>query len=591
MATVSSLTAERMLAIEAASVVDGEIVGDNLILTKHDGSQIDAGDVRGPQGDVGPIGTDLSVISNTQVFDVGVDSQIRAGRELSATDFTNMGLSAPIGLWNLSNTNDSSGNGRNLTNKGAVGFSDGISGLATTAARFSGSSSQALYILDTGASDPFRVKTGTIGCWFKSGKRGANQTCVSKRGSASGQWGWQLGAKITNVAIFGCGSTGSNYVYAVGVTDVCDDRWHFIVAVADSSGATLYVDGVAEAFVSIPGSIFGSSEPLNIGGYEGDGSTSTAEPVAGLIDEVFITSEILSPDQIRNLYCVKIAHSLGSVPKRASINVTRKKRGAALSTSDFPSSPLRLYNFSAGSLADAGLNNVTLTASGSPDSVSGVDGSLGNAYKLKSSASSQLISTDTGLPSGLNTRSFGLWVNQSSVGADQALISWGSGSAASANALFLNPSGVVVARTLAGGYTDLNGSFINDGKWHFIVMVEDNAPFDGIKRKMYVDGVCVASDTALGSITLAGANRFRIGQWADGIGGGLPTFDGVVDGVFVCNYALTREDIVALYAKGSQNLPVSPKNAGDHIEAMTSTNLYCVFDTIQPTDQIDMVVA
>lgn len=47
MATITGLTAARMLAIEAASVVDGEVVGDNLILTKHDASTIDAGNVRG----------------------------------------------------------------------------------------------------------------------------------------------------------------------------------------------------------------------------------------------------------------------------------------------------------------------------------------------------------------------------------------------------------------------------------------------------------------------------------------------------------------------------------------------------------------
>jgi microcystin-dependent protein len=45
-----------MLEIEAASVVDGEIRGDDLILTKHDGTEIDAGSVRGPVGPAGPQG-------------------------------------------------------------------------------------------------------------------------------------------------------------------------------------------------------------------------------------------------------------------------------------------------------------------------------------------------------------------------------------------------------------------------------------------------------------------------------------------------------------------------------------------------------
>jgi microcystin-dependent protein len=56
MATVTGLTAARMQEIEAASVVDGEVVGGNLILEKHDGSTIDAGSVLGPPGPQGPQG-------------------------------------------------------------------------------------------------------------------------------------------------------------------------------------------------------------------------------------------------------------------------------------------------------------------------------------------------------------------------------------------------------------------------------------------------------------------------------------------------------------------------------------------------------
>jgi hypothetical protein len=56
MTTVTGLTAERMLAIEGASIIDGDIVGNNLILTKHNGNTIDAGNVRGPKGDTGAQG-------------------------------------------------------------------------------------------------------------------------------------------------------------------------------------------------------------------------------------------------------------------------------------------------------------------------------------------------------------------------------------------------------------------------------------------------------------------------------------------------------------------------------------------------------
>lgn len=53
MATITGLTADRMLAIEGSCVVDGEIIADDLILTKHDGNVINAGHVVGPKGDTG----------------------------------------------------------------------------------------------------------------------------------------------------------------------------------------------------------------------------------------------------------------------------------------------------------------------------------------------------------------------------------------------------------------------------------------------------------------------------------------------------------------------------------------------------------
>ena len=62
MATVTGFTAERMLEIEGASVVEGEIVDGNLILTKHDGTPIDAGPVTGPEGPPGPAGPAINAI-------------------------------------------------------------------------------------------------------------------------------------------------------------------------------------------------------------------------------------------------------------------------------------------------------------------------------------------------------------------------------------------------------------------------------------------------------------------------------------------------------------------------------------------------
>lgn len=592
MATITGLTAARMLAIEAASVVDGEVVGDDLILTRHDGSNINAGDVRGPQGLTGATGSDVSAISAQPVLDVGMLNQIRAGRNLATSDFTDMGLSAPIGLYPLSGTPDTSGNGRNLTNKGSVGFTTkGIMGAASSAATFIGSSAQALYVADSGAADPFRIRTGTIGCWFRAARKlaGDYKVLISKTTYPSdGQMNYWLEVGPDGRLAFNITPNGNvaSKAVAQGQIDYADDRWHFAVATHDGSRARLYVDGHLEAFAQMAGLIFAGSGPFNIGASGANAGLGGSLHYAGAIDEAFITSDVLSDDQIRNLYCARIAHGRPSTPTRIGVGVRRLKKGAALVSGDFPTQPVRLYNFSGGALTDAGSNGQTLTANTSPVVTAGADGLVGNAYNFVSTAVQSLSSTDTGLPSGTTSRSYGAWFKTLQA-TSSAIVSWG-GAGTSAQAIWVNGAGIVVARSISD---DLTGLFVADGNWHFVVVTEENAPADSnTKRKIYVDGKCIAISITMNSITLGGANRFRIAHWPDGSGGGLDSFTGQIDSVFVCNYVLAPDAVAALYAKGSQPLAASTKNPGDHIEVVNSSSVLAVFDTLGSQDQVDLVV-
>lgn len=70
MAVVDGLSKSRMLAIEAASVVGGSISTGHLILTKHDGSTIDAGNVVGPAASISN-GPPASPIGGQMFFDTG----------------------------------------------------------------------------------------------------------------------------------------------------------------------------------------------------------------------------------------------------------------------------------------------------------------------------------------------------------------------------------------------------------------------------------------------------------------------------------------------------------------------------------------
>jgi hypothetical protein len=555
-------------------------------------------DIRGPFGDIktflnsgvlDPIAAlkaPVFAAGNVTVGEVGVSGQLRAGHTLAATDFTAQGLAVPLGLWNLSDLTDASGNGRTLTNKGSVPFGVGINGAATTAAVFAGSTGQALYIADTGAADPFRIKTGSWGCWFRTAKRGTTQYVMAKHSLATVSWGFQVNSTNTPTGTFSV--DGSTVPVCTGSTDVADDRWHFVVCTWDGSRPRVYVDGALDGASMNPaatsGPLFSSASPVNIGGFAADGSTATNSPHYGRVDEAFVTADVLSEDQIRNLYAARIAHTLTVTPGDVRILVRRRRRGGPLATTDFPTTPVRLHNFTAGSYADQGSGGVALApvGGGSIVAVSGADGAL-NGGQSFSGAHTGLGATDAGLPAALTARSFGAWFKTTTI-AGQCVLSWGTLGTADARLVFAAPDGLICAQS---GADRITGPYASDGLWHFAVGVEDNAAGDGVKRKLYLDGRLVGGSTVLTSITLAGANRFRVGANEDG----SAPFTGQVDGAFVHSVALTGEQVRALWNVGSQTLAPSPKDATDHVEAVTSTDLLAVLDTIEASDGVDLLVA
>src|SRR5262245_1916541 len=365
------------------------------------------------------------------VLDVGQQGQIRAGHQLAPGDFTAMGLSVPVAIWNLSDPTDASGNGRALTNKGAVPFGVGINGFSTSAAVFAGSTGQALFIADTGAADPFRIRTGSWGCWFRTAKRGTFQSALTKRLTASSGFAWVLSISSTNTCNVQISITGgvgaTEAMTAVGVSDVADDRWHLGVGTYDGTIVRVYVDGIMEALGSLSGAIFQSTGPLNIGGFGAHGATVNGEPFYARADEAFVTADVLTDDHIRLLYCAKIAHLLAAGPTRVKLAVTRRRRGAALVVGDFPASPVRLHNFTGGALTDQGTGGIALTAntgSGTIVSVAGADGSVGGGYSFGGPMAG-LSATDAGLPAGTAARSYGCWLKASQT-PFSGVICWGT---------------------------------------------------------------------------------------------------------------------------------------------------------------------
>lgn len=517
------------------------------------------------------------------VLDTGQVGQTRAGRQWSGQDFLDCGAAVPLGLWNLSDTSDASGNGRSLTNKGSVPFGVGIEGLASTAAVFAGATSQSLYRDDTGAADPFRIKTGTWGVWHQSAKSGVDQCMISKARDAGNLRSYLLGQNSSGrypTAVVSL--DGINWNTVIGSSRIDDGRWHFVAASYDGYMLRVYCDGWQDGFgLTSGGPIFAGAAPLNIGSSNADSGTAATQPHYGKLDEAFVTNEVLSLEQIRHLFGVKLAHGMPTQPRRASLRITRRRRGGALANGDFPSNPARAHNLAAGALTE--LNGGTaLTASGTPVTVAGPDGQKDSALFLGGSA--YLQASDTGLPSGTSDRSYGGYFQTFSSGPGNGFMGWGSYSANCARLIQLN--GVVAAMSDAD---QLTGVWIADGLWHHLVVAETNTPTDGLKRKLYMDGFLIGGSTVLNSITLVGANGFKVGANPDG---GSP-FVGAVSRPFVHPAALSPEQVRTLFQKSSTfgAQKTSPKDAADHIEGLWENSLIFIGDDLEPQDLIDLEVS
>lgn len=523
-------------------------------------------------------------LASQQVLEVGQVGQIRAGRQLANADFTNMGLSAPLALYNLADLTDASGNARTLTNKGTVPFGVGINGSATTAAQFAGSTAQALYVANAAWQ---QIRTGSWGAWFRTAKRGTAQAVVAKWPTAAGQQSFLMQITAANVLAGVVSSTGTDTFTATGSSDVADDRWHFGVVTFDGSRVRIYVDGALEGQATASVAIFAGTAALAFGA-QGDVATTSVSPSYGRVDEGFLTGDVLSPEQVLNLYCASVTHGLTDIsaaaltPRRVDLKVRRRRRGGNLVSGDFPSAPVRLYTFTAGVYTDQGSGGVTLTANpgtGAIVDVADADGSAGGA-KAFSGAHTGLSSVDTGLPATTTSRSYGLWF-KTTTATSQALMGWGTVGTADAKLAVAVTTGALLAQS---GADSITGPVITDGLWHQAVVVEDNSAADGVKRKLYLDGRNVGGSTVLTSLTLSG---FRVGAAP---GGTLP-FTGQIDDAFLFAGALTAEQVRVLYNKGSMTLAASPKSEAGHVEAMESARVLVTLDALEGVDLVDMEVA
>jgi hypothetical protein len=519
---------------------------------------------------------------NSKLLGPGVGAVQRAGRTLTLYDYqTVLGLTTPPGLFNLSDTSNL-GSGGAINNKGAVPFGVGIQGAAASCAVFAGSGSQGLYV-DGGAAGSYSLRGGSVFGWHRSARSG-NQAIVSKMTAAGGAgsscyYVGSTGRAFASVSIDGATSKG-----VAGQSNINDDRWHYVGFTFDGAVLRLWVDGVCEGTLDVAGPIFVGAVPLTIGALGADSVTTGINPHYGRIDEVLITNDVLNEDQIRLLYCAKFPHTYGAIPTRLRLQIIRQQRGGPLVTGDFPSVPLRLYNFTAGTLTDDGSQNTALTNNNASVSVAGGDGTPNGAF-LFNGTNQFLSATDTGLPIGASARTIMCWFKSTggSIGTVAGMIAYGTLD----DVMLYDNRGKIFA--FDGLNSAQSPGTYDDGQIHHAAAVFDNSASDGAKIKLYIDGRCVSTNQNL-RITgaVVGAGGFKIGKSSDPTN---PYFNGIIDGVAVLQVALTGDQVYSVFAKGSKALAASVKHAGEHIEGQDTNFLLGVFDTIEPQHIVQMEVA
>lgn len=88
MTSVTGMTAARAIAAEAASIVNAEVIGDDLILHKVDGTFVNAGNVRGVPGDSASIVTELGNAVNLNTITIpGLYSQSHTAEAAAGTNY------------------------------------------------------------------------------------------------------------------------------------------------------------------------------------------------------------------------------------------------------------------------------------------------------------------------------------------------------------------------------------------------------------------------------------------------------------------------------------------------------------------------
>jgi len=215
-----------------------------------------------------------------------------------------------------SNSNDSSGNSRNLDTFGNVGFASGLYGQAidlhANASQYA-ERPVSDSILDFG-SNSFTIQT-----WINFNSITSAEQTIIEKASNLGSPGWTI-SKITRSGLdelefWSSGATGPLDTAPLSITT---GVWHQLIVRRNEEAFDLFFDNsiLAEALNST--SIIASPNPLLIGKRNPEDPRG-GFPVDGRLDEVAIWTRALSNEEISSLYNGGRGLTISSVPLPSAV--------------------------------------------------------------------------------------------------------------------------------------------------------------------------------------------------------------------------------------------------------------------------------
>jgi len=213
-----------------------------------------------------------------------------------------------MGAWRMSSSNnetDYSGEGGTLLESGgdvptSVTVPAGYSG---TSRDFEADNDIVLYHADSLSTDISGANQDISICaWVKLEVAASFEDIVSKYTSTLDQRSYMLAFDTTSSGVrFQLSGNGTNFVYAIGATDI-GTNWAHCCGVYNDTDIRVYIDGVLDANgadnpKAYTAGLFNSSSPFEVGN-----NNDLSWELDGLIDEVIVFDRALTAGEVNDIY-------------------------------------------------------------------------------------------------------------------------------------------------------------------------------------------------------------------------------------------------------------------------------------------------